>query len=208
MKPALISLIIALAPFSAAQSAAPRPSNFSVPVFSSGCPVPMKLQQTLGHQLQTVQNGKVIKAPATQLTLTIGLGQGRSFGYGVAGMEGLNGEVQPLAPVKPRIVASATATVHGAGTHPHPELLSPGANKRGGWSGPMRSVNLQFNSKDGQTAAQLWLPSFGAVRWLELDSVTYTDGTTWKPAQGTTCAIRPELLMLVGAQPGANGGGQ
>lgn len=170
-----------------------------------GCPVSMKLQQTLSHQLQTVQNGVTVKTPATQLTLTLAPAVPPG-GYGVYRMEPLEGNKQPAVPSKPaRLlprVVFATATVHGFGAGPEFELVSPGVsqNFRGNRrSAPQKSLKLQFNSRDGSSVAEMWIPGFGAVHWLDLDSITYSDGTTWRRNSNETCAVRPDLFMLIDA---------
>ncbi|HEV2137161.1 MAG TPA: hypothetical protein VGR47_23280 [Terracidiphilus sp.] len=204
MKLVVLSLAFAFSSLGlAAQSAAPAGlSTYRVGPIGNGCPVSMSLQQTLSHQLQTVQNGKVIKAPATQLTLTLGVpvSSGSMFG----GMQPVQGDRQPPAtPARmlPR-VAFATATVHGFGAGPEFELVSPavGQNMRGNRRpAPQKSLKLQFNSQDGTSVAEMWIPGFGAVRWLDLDSITYSDGSTWKRNSSETCAVTPDPFMLVGA---------
>ena len=221
MKLAALALAFAIGALGlAAQSAAPAPgtlySTFSVPGIGSGCPVSMQLQQRLGNQLQTVQkDGRVYKAPATHLMLTVGgltlPGSSASFGYGVAHNEVLGGNrphAQSASAPRSLRVASATATVYGFGGRPRAELVSPGLNSRGNIvSGPTRNLQLRFNADDGGSVAELWLPSFGAVRRLEIDSITWADGSNWKPAQGRSCTVSPSLFMLVGAdsQGGAAG---
>lgn len=212
MKRIPLALAFAIGPLSlAAQSAAPASrislNAFSVRAIGSGCPVSMQLQQRLGNQLETVQkDGRVDKAPATQLTLTITAflspSSSASPGIGVAGAQspGSAAQTTPALRRGPQRVVSATATVYGFGGQPRAELVSPGLNSRGsGRSGPTRNLQLRFNTKDGSSVAELWLPSFGAVRWLDLDSITWSDGSSWKPARGESCTVTPGLFMLVGA---------
>lgn len=208
MKLAVLSFAFAFSSLALAAQSPPHAgySTYRVAAISNGCPVSMKLQQALGHQLKTVQNGKLVKAPATQLTLTLT----QALPFGVARMEGLGGNTQPSAPSRPaRIparVASATATVHGFGTGPEFELVSPaaGRNMRSNRSrAPLKNLKLQFNSRDGSSVAEMWLPGFGPVRWLDLNSITYTDGSTWKPAKGDKCTVTPDPFMLVGSDSAA-----
>jgi hypothetical protein len=207
MKFAVLSLAIAFSPLSLAAQGAPSTgySTYRIGGVSNGCPVSMKLEQSLSHQLQTVQNGKVVKSPATRLTLTL-LRAIPSGGFGEVHIYSEQGNKQPASPSKPaRIlprVAFDTATVHGFGTGPRFELLSPGAgrNARGNRAAaPQRNFKLQFNSKDGSSVSEMWLPGFGPVRWLDLNTITYTDGSTWKPAKGEMCTVTPSPFMLVGA---------
>jgi hypothetical protein len=206
MKLAVLSLAFAFSSLGlAAQSAAPAGlSTYRIGGTGDGCPVSMRLQQTLSHQLQTVQNGKLVKMPATQLTLTLGMGTTST--YGVTGTYSRDPNKQPPSPAKPaRLparVAFATATVHGFRAGPQFELVSPavGQNVRGNRSpAPQKRLKLRFNSRDGSSVAEMWIPGFGAVRWLGLDSITYSDGTTWKRNSNQTCAVSPDPFMLVGA---------
>lgn len=41
------------------------------------------------------------------------------------------------------------------------------------------------------------VPGINAVRWIELLSVTYTDGTVWRPAANLPCRTEPNRLLLV-----------
>lgn len=195
MKLVSLALAVALSPMGlAAQNAAPAPSTgnaFRFGAVTSGCPVSMQLEQRLGNQVVTVQNdGTVYKAPATQLMLTVtGLLEGSPP----------NGtHMQPAAHHTPLRAASATATAYGFGGQARAELVSPGQRANGS-SGPPRKLQVHFNANDTSSVAELWLPSFGAVRWLELDSITWADGSSWKPAQGQSCMVTPSLFMLVGA---------
>lgn len=212
MKLIRLTLAFAIGPCSlAAQSVAPvsrtSPSTFSVPIIGSGCPVSMQLQQRLGNQLVTVQkDGRVYKAPATQLMLTItGLmtpGPSASPGFGVPDTQNMGSaeHTQRAMPHQSLRITSATATAYGFGGQPRAELVAPGSNSRGSRSsGPARNLQLRFSSKDGSSVAELWLPSFGAVRWLDLRSITWSDGSTWRPGRGESCTVTPSLFMLVGA---------
>lgn len=221
MKLAAIALALAISPLSLpAQSAAPASvtlsSSLSVRGSGSGCPVSMQLQQRLGNQLQTVQkDGSYYKAPATQLMLTVGglplPASSTPLGYALAHNKVLGAnhpQAQPASALRSLRAASATATIYGFGGQPRAELVSPGLNSRGkASSGPTRNLQLRFSANDGSSMAELWLPSFGAVRWLQVDSITWSDGSSWKPAEGQSCTVSPSLFMLVGAgsQAGAAG---
>ena len=208
MKLIPLALAFAIGPISlTAQSAAPAtiasPSNFNI-VIGSDCPLSMQLEQRLGDRLATVQNdGRVYKAPATQLMLTIAPASSASFGQGVAHPEGLDGkskDAQPASRVNALHIVSATATAYGFGSQPRAELVSPGPNsRRNASSVQTRNLQLQFSAKDGSSIAEVWVPAFGAVRSLELQSITWSDGSNWKPARGESCTVAPSLFMLVGA---------
>jgi hypothetical protein len=60
-------------------------------------------------------------------------------------------------------------------------------------------LDLTVQSK-GNASTDLRLPRFTAVSWIDLDSVTYADGTTWHSSAGKTCHVVPELMRLVGSR--------
>ena len=60
-------------------------------------------------------------------------------------------------------------------------------------------LDLTVQSK-GNASTDLRLPRFTAVSWIDLDSVTYADGTTWHSSAGKTCHVVPELMRLIGSQ--------
>ena len=47
--------------------------------------------------------------------------------------------------------------------------------------------------------ADVRIPGINAVRWIELLSVTYVDGTVWRPAAGSPCRSQPNRLIEVAA---------
>ncbi len=47
------------------------------------------------------------------------------------------------------------------------------------------------------TRSDIRIPGINAVRWIELLSVTYTDGTVWRPATNLPCRTEPNRLLLV-----------
>lgn len=50
---------------------------------------------------------------------------------------------------------------------------------------------------NGGVTAQLMLPGFAGVSSIELDSLTYSDGSTWQIAAGSGCRVAPDPLLLV-----------
>jgi hypothetical protein len=93
-------------------------------------------------------------------------------------------------------VTGATVTVHG---------LTPKSRFRPielGTDGPAqtsRSLSVSF-SKDamGETGAGLLLRGFSAVFSIDIDAITYADGSTWKAGEGL-CRVVPDPMMLVSA---------
>lgn len=50
---------------------------------------------------------------------------------------------------------------------------------------------------DRTATVDVWAPGLTAVVSVELLSVKYSDGTAWTPAQGSTCSVTPDHLMLI-----------
>jgi hypothetical protein len=46
--------------------------------------------------------------------------------------------------------------------------------------------------------ADVWMHQVGALRWVDLNEVHYTDGTTWRPFGSEKCRAVPSDLVLVG----------
>ncbi|MBB5327143.1 hypothetical protein [Tunturiibacter gelidoferens] len=46
--------------------------------------------------------------------------------------------------------------------------------------------------------ADIWMHQVGALRWVDLNEVRYTDGTSWRPSGSTKCRAVPSNLILVG----------
>lgn len=47
------------------------------------------------------------------------------------------------------------------------------------------------------TRSGIRIRQMNAIRWVELLSVTYTDGTVWRPAANLPCRTEPNRLLLV-----------
>jgi hypothetical protein len=46
--------------------------------------------------------------------------------------------------------------------------------------------------------ADIWMHEVGALRWVDLNEVHYTDGTSWRPSGSAKCRAVPSNLILVG----------
>ncbi len=64
-----------------------------------------------------------------------------------------------------------------------------------------KTLELKMASDgNGGVTAQLMLPGFAGVSSIELDSVSYSDGSTWKMAAESGCRVAPDPLLLVARQ--------
>ena len=94
-----------------------------------------------------------------------------------------------------RQIAGATLTIHGTTPKAHAILL---ASAQGGPSDTTQNMSVSFSrGPDGSVSADLWIPGMSAVQSIELDSLEYSDGSTWKLADGNACRIAPDPFMLI-----------
>jgi hypothetical protein len=64
-----------------------------------------------------------------------------------------------------------------------------------------RTLDVAFPAgSDKNASADLWVPGMSAVYSIDLVSVTYADGSTWKLAAGKTCHTPIDGVMLVGGR--------
>jgi hypothetical protein len=64
-----------------------------------------------------------------------------------------------------------------------------------------RSLDVKFTAgSDKNGLADLWVPGLTSVQSIDLNSVTYADGSTWKLAADATCRIRPDWVMQVSSR--------
>jgi hypothetical protein len=96
----------------------------------------------------------------------------------------------------PKEIVSAQITVYGfsdkrraipmAGAKDTPDLR--------------KTVNLVINVRGNDHASSdLSLNRFTSVAYVDLDSLTYADGGTWKASSPAACSVTPDLFMLVSA---------
>ena len=53
---------------------------------------------------------------------------------------------------------------------------------------------------NGSASRELSFGRFAAIRTIDVDSVTYVDGSTWRASSPGACSVAPSLLMRIGAQ--------
>ena len=96
-------------------------------------------------------------------------------------------------------IVQATVKVHGLSNKARMVPLA----SQSGPSDIARRMNVAFDRSDTGEAADLILRGFTAVSFVDIESVTYADGSTWTAnatANGTTCRIIPDPMMLIGAR--------
>jgi len=63
-----------------------------------------------------------------------------------------------------------------------------------------RTLYVTFTPEsDTEVAADLMLPGFTSVSSIQLESIQYDDGSTWRISIGHVCRVTPDRLMLIAA---------
>jgi hypothetical protein len=171
MKFAVLSIALLFGACAAAAQAA-IPGQF-VLHGSFGCPVSMGLNQATGSEVQLAGNGQGRTLFETRLQLVLSrASQIRSF---------------------PASIKSAEVTVHGYNSSkPGFELVYPG-------DAPVaQSLLVRFISAgNGRVYSDFVVRGLASAGWLEIDSLTFANGNVWKPMQGETCAVVPNMFQLI-----------
>jgi hypothetical protein len=139
-----------------------------------GCPVDMRVRQRMGGGTVAVdKDGSRRQVFAQRLRLILNsVRQGEGD----------------------RKAVSATVMVHGTGAKARMQSLR---------SGPVSNsmvrtfeVDLAHWDEPG-VSGEFLLPGFTSASQVDLDSVTYEDGTTWKLSRNHSCRVAPDPLMLI-----------
>ena len=59
-----------------------------------------------------------------------------------------------------------------------------------------RSFHLVAKA-DGDFSSDLLMEDVTSIRWIELESVTYSDGSAWQESETQSCSVRPNPMVLV-----------
>jgi hypothetical protein len=68
-------------------------------------------------------------------------------------------------------------------------------------TGNVISKSFQLQRSAGNETlnnADIWMHQVGALRWVDLNEIRYTDGTNWRPSGSAKCRAIPSNLILVG----------
>ncbi len=64
-----------------------------------------------------------------------------------------------------------------------------------------KTVDVALEVKGNSSASrELSFAYFSAIRTIELNSVTYADGSTWRASSPGACSVAPSLIMPISAQ--------
>lgn len=152
----------------------PAPSSFSPPrTLGDNCPVDLKVNHGPSLQKRNTDYGPfapptpAVQEQRIQLTMT-----------------------NP----SPKEIVSAQITVHGFSDKWRAVPLALATNT----PDLTKRVHVVLKVKGNDHASSdLSLQRFTSVAYVDLDSLTYADGATWKASSPGACSVSPELLMLV-----------
>lgn len=146
------------------------------------CPLGMHVRQGMGGQMMQVKDGQRKSVFGARLVLTLtGPASGR-----IESRQKLPARANSLQ------IKEATVTVHGLN----------GKNRfvpaRSGPAESTRTLTIRFTTPDmSEVSGELLVPGFTATTLVELNSVTYANGETWKFTGSASCKMAPDPLMLV-----------
>jgi hypothetical protein len=161
----------------AARSTAQQSSKDFVMVLpASTCPVSMHALQGRGSGLVAVRDEKPIEDPSQRVHLI-------------------------LSNPRSAVVAGAKVKVFGLSGKNRLERTSDHSldlTNREGASDLTRTLDVTFAPEgEKDVSTDLVLPGFTSVRSVELESLTYKDGSTWAVAGQHSCHVAPDPIMLV-----------
>lgn len=101
-------------------------------------------------------------------------------------------------------IISAKVTVHGSNGKARVHPVDANADSDAGGNGDLKSgvvqrtLNVDLgNWGEPGASGDFRLPGFISTSRVDLESVTYQDGSTWKLSGTETCHVAPDFLMLV-----------
>jgi hypothetical protein len=142
----------------------------------SACPLDMRVRQGVGAKTMAVdRNGRQMEMFAARLILLLK-------------------DARRENPAEARMLG-ATVTVHG--TTAKGQILP--ADTRPSASGEVvKTLEVRLTAYgEPEVSGDLLLPGFTSARMVDLDSVTYDDGSTWRLSGTDSCHVAPDLLMPV-----------
>lgn len=103
----------------------------------------------------------------------------------------------PIQKSQPSEITEALVRVHGL--TPRTRAI-PADSVASGPAEITRTLHLTFDSQGPNARdAELALHGFTSVDFIELVSLTYADGSTWRHSE-QACRVAPDTMMLIGAR--------
>ena len=152
-----------------AQNQNQHPAQATKQFANNSCPVSLHVQQSVGGDLLDSKDSR---------------------------HEGL-GQRLHLTATNPddKLIAKATVTVHGRTSKGHVEqsLSISGVS-----SDAVKTLDATFSpGSDNAVSAYIWVPGLTAVQAIDLKSITYADGSSWKLSAGEACHFLLDGNMLI-----------
>jgi len=158
---------------------APAATNFVVVLPMAACPVNMHALQGSGTGLVAVRGEAKVTGFVQRIHLVLSNTGSKQIVGAKVKVSGLSG--------KNRVERASSAM---------DLTLDPGQQ-----SGPgvlTRMLDATFvPESEKEAATDLVLPGFTSVRSIQLESITYKDGTTWAVPGRQACHVAPDPMMLV-----------
>ena len=148
-----------------------------VTVFVPGCPIDMRVRQGIsGGMLAVDKDGveRLVFVPRLNLFLN---------------------DLR-----RDKKIVSAVVIVRGTAGKAHIEQLDAVPASRSDSASRVIARTLNVDLADwGEpgVSGDLRLPGFTSASRVDLQSVIYDDGSTWKPSGSQTCRVRPDPIMLI-----------
>jgi hypothetical protein len=103
-----------------------------------------------------------------------------------------------LSNSKPKDIVGAEITVHGFNGKGH---MTPARSGQAEPSEITKTIKLKLTVGGKEDAsADLSLDAFSAVNLVDLDSISYADGSTWRSSDLQTCHVVPDGMMLISSR--------
>jgi hypothetical protein len=148
------------------------PTANAQPPTADPCPVLMRAQQTAGGDL-----------------LATGTSRAKPAGQGLH---------LTLTNLGSKQITGASITVSGLTGTPH---IVQAHSSSGAPSETEKQLSLTFHNWTGKAVSRdFWATGMTSIQTIDLNSVTYADGSTWKLAAGKSCRTIPDRLMLIGSR--------
>jgi hypothetical protein len=149
---------------------------------STNCPVGLQVKHGPGLPLEKNAEGPTIN--------------GKPLPYGQVKVQDQNQGINlTLSNLSPRSIVNAQVIVHGFSNKGRYIPLS------GADSDLATTVDVALDVKgNGQASRNLSLSHFTAITAVDVNAITYADGSTWRTSSPGACSASPDLLMLVNAE--------
>lgn len=162
-------------------------------------PLTLAAQSTGGSVIVVLQPDGTLSACPIGMRASQGL-----WDHAIAVKRGLGDQkfgqriILTLNDAHPARVVAATVKVHGLTGKSHMLQTAGGSNAD---SDAARILQVRFAvTSEGSVSGDLYVPGFTSVSSVELQQVSYADGSTWNISVPNLCRVTPNPMMLIAAQ--------